>query len=85
MITSEKDTIKEQNRDEGGLDRWLSGLRALAPLKEDPGLVPSIYMVICNHLQLHFKGTCQLFLASEGTAYVCCRDILAGKTPTHIK
>lgn len=46
MIISEEDVIKGQNWGWVRLDGRLSGLKAPAALREDPGLVPSIYVVI---------------------------------------
>jgi hypothetical protein len=84
VIISEKDTIKEHNGDEGGLDRWLSGLRAQAALKEDLGLVPSIYVGICNHWQLHFKETCVSFFWPLRILHTCAAETyLQANTHTH--
>jgi hypothetical protein len=61
-------------------------LRALAALLEDLGSIPSIQLVVHNHLYLQFRGysECSL-LVSMGTKYAnsIYRDKHEGKT--HLK
>ena len=45
-------------------------LRTLAALSEDPGLIPSLYSVILNDLELQSQGLPNLLLASVDTAHI---------------
>jgi len=68
---------------------WRGGsarLRALAPHAEDPGLIPSIHVVVPNHPKATIPGALKPSSDFFGyQAHTLCTYILKGKTFIHIQ
>lgn len=68
LLTFSTSVLKTRQNSFLGLGQ---GLRSLAVLLEDPGLIPSIHMIVHNYLKLQFQKVPCPLLTSKDIRHTC--------------